>query len=667
MSDFGNCEEVRDLLSDVSRVPRDHKRKLSKWGPSYRIIHHSKQISKASGRTALCDSVLNDTFMSVPVGTEDQGSTFKRSQHDEVLHQCEDDRSELDWVIDQNLNTIRTLENISSKLSLCETAEEQRRYPWDLSQSQITALTRIYAEKVSDIFDGFRKNPLFTIEVVLQRLKQKNKEWQSARQELNLFWKEVYQRGAQKFWDGNVLLSRTSDQRLCSVRGLMSDIEAQHDGRFLPLICNIDDSEADYLQEQASSSPHGLGKGCPPTHHDIYYIMKSLEDGQRSRASARHAHHNFWATFVFPLFGVSGPAPSMPCPWIPQEGQFSPVKEAEGCREAPTRVLYATRELVLFLRLYHVVHHRLSQAKALSRRFCGRTKENVAAFVFAQYGEVANCSTLDDERAHQEPRGQYCVPVPQSGDIYSQYLQIFKDFLLGNVDDSRYEEVVRHLFGICPVAWKLCSIDVIWAALIQQLDVCIQHKLSLKVLQLFHFELSRPCQFQDEFYFEHSGRLFAHEEQCYFVSYAAGGCKSGGLRFCAVETPLFGVEYLRDKSTVAADHHQLCNSEFPTHCTFMQRNRRQARDALLRKRTADSALSTPYLPALICNAEKHSVQFLGSRQGAQFGISSAVRSFMWSHLWRKPDKDQKVRSTGFAMESCQFPSMDLTPTTPCPD
>lgn len=34
-------------------------------------------------------------------------------------------------------------------------------------------------------------------------------------------------------------------------------------------------------------------------------------------------------------------------------------------------------------------------------------------------------------------------------------------------------------------------------------------------------------------------------------------------------------------------------------------------------------------------------QLIGQQKS---GGSSAVRSFMWSHLWRKPDKDQKVRS-----------------------
>eukprot|EP00668_Euglena_longa_P015034 GGOE01019082.1.p2 GENE.GGOE01019082.1~~GGOE01019082.1.p2 ORF type:complete len:344 (+),score=62.52 GGOE01019082.1:1639-2670(+) len=285
-------------------------------------------------------------------------------------------------------------------------------------------------------------------------------------------------------------------------------------------------------------------------HRDVYYIMKSLEDGQRSKASARHVHHNFWATFVFPFFGVSGPSPSLPCPWIPPESRFCNTKEAaESPPEPSMRVLYATRELMLFLRLYQLIHHRLSQAKAMANRFRGRTKENVAAFVFTPQGEMGQCMGLDYEPADRVLKGQYCVPVPQSGDIYLQFLQLFKDFLLGNVNDSRYEEVVRQLFGISPTAWKLCSMDVVWTALMQQVDACAQNKLSIKVLQLFHFEMSRPCRFQDEFYFEHSGRLFIKEEPCFFISYTPGGCKQGGLRFCVVEPPLVGAEYMKEKVT----------------------------------------------------------------------------------------------------------------------
>ena len=46
------------------------------------------------GRTDLCDSVLNDEFVSVPIGTEDQGNTFRKTDYDEILYQCEDDRHE---------------------------------------------------------------------------------------------------------------------------------------------------------------------------------------------------------------------------------------------------------------------------------------------------------------------------------------------------------------------------------------------------------------------------------------------------------------------------------------------------------------------------------------------------------------------------------------------
>ena len=74
-------------------------------------------------------------------------------------------RCELDWVIEQNLSTIQTLDTISAKLCDCLTLEEQRRYPWDLKPSHIAALQRIYAEKGPEIFDGFRRNPLITVNI----------------------------------------------------------------------------------------------------------------------------------------------------------------------------------------------------------------------------------------------------------------------------------------------------------------------------------------------------------------------------------------------------------------------------------------------------------------------------------------------------------------------
>ncbi len=76
-----------------------------------------------SGRTELCNQVLNDTWVSAPTGSEDFGfKNLRKNQYEEMLFKCEDDRFELDLVIELNAATIRALERILKSIS--EMSEE---------------------------------------------------------------------------------------------------------------------------------------------------------------------------------------------------------------------------------------------------------------------------------------------------------------------------------------------------------------------------------------------------------------------------------------------------------------------------------------------------------------------------------------------------------------
>ena len=57
--------------------------------------------------------MLNDNWVSVPTGSEESSGAFKhmrKNEYEEKLFQCEDERFEIDMVIDSNNATIRVLE-----------------------------------------------------------------------------------------------------------------------------------------------------------------------------------------------------------------------------------------------------------------------------------------------------------------------------------------------------------------------------------------------------------------------------------------------------------------------------------------------------------------------------------------------------------------------------
>lgn len=155
-------------------------------GASYCIIPKAQEGQKCSGRTQLCKEVLNDQWVSFPTWSED--STFvssRKTQYEEYMYRCEDERFELDVVIETNASTIRVLEAVNKKLNRMG-PDEIAKFKLDdcLGGNSPTlhqrALRRIYGDKSAEIIEGLKKNPAVAVTVVLKRLKIKEDEWREA-------------------------------------------------------------------------------------------------------------------------------------------------------------------------------------------------------------------------------------------------------------------------------------------------------------------------------------------------------------------------------------------------------------------------------------------------------------------------------------------------------
>lgn len=63
---------------------------------SYRELPADVTIPTCSGRTPLCDEVLNDYFISIPIGSEDYSfKATRKNVYEENLFKCEDERFEV--------------------------------------------------------------------------------------------------------------------------------------------------------------------------------------------------------------------------------------------------------------------------------------------------------------------------------------------------------------------------------------------------------------------------------------------------------------------------------------------------------------------------------------------------------------------------------------------
>ncbi|XP_055637033.1 paired amphipathic helix protein Sin3a isoform X2 [Toxorhynchites rutilus septentrionalis] len=206
-------------------------------GASYCALPKSHENVKCSGRTNLCRDVLNDTWVSFPTWAED--STFvtsRKTQYEEFIYRCEDERFELDVVIETNSATIRVLEGVQKKLSRMS-PDEVSRFRLDdcLGGTSPTihqrALRRIYGDKAADIIQGLKKNPFVAVPVVLRRLKAKEEEWREAQKGFNKQWREQNEKYYLKSLDHQGINFKQNDIKALRSKSLFNEIETLFDER----------------------------------------------------------------------------------------------------------------------------------------------------------------------------------------------------------------------------------------------------------------------------------------------------------------------------------------------------------------------------------------------------------------------------------------------------
>lgn len=200
-------------------------------GTSYCALPKSSEPKKCSGRTQLCRSVLNDQWVSFPSWSEDSTfNTCRKTQYEEFIYRCEDERFELDVVIETNSATIRVLEGVQKKMSKMS-PDEINRFKLDdhLGGSSQTihqrALRRIYGDKAPDIIEGLKKNPNTAVPVVLRRLKAKEEEWREAQKGFNQQWREQNDKYYLKSLDHQGINFKHGDTKALRSKSLLNQIE----------------------------------------------------------------------------------------------------------------------------------------------------------------------------------------------------------------------------------------------------------------------------------------------------------------------------------------------------------------------------------------------------------------------------------------------------------
>ena len=147
----------------------------SQYGTSYRSVPRTYIPPACTGRTSLCREVLNDHCVLFPTFTDESSSVAsKKSVFEEHMYKIEDERFELDIVMEVNLSAIRALESVQLHMNALP-ADQLNHFQLDDQlggQSvviQKQAVQRIYGERANEIIDGLKRNPRVAVSIVLKR------------------------------------------------------------------------------------------------------------------------------------------------------------------------------------------------------------------------------------------------------------------------------------------------------------------------------------------------------------------------------------------------------------------------------------------------------------------------------------------------------------------
>ncbi|KAL0094572.1 Sin3 family co-repressor-domain-containing protein [Phycomyces blakesleeanus] len=315
--------------------------KTVEGSPSYRLVPKSWQNQPCSGRDQLAWEVLNDEYVSHPIwASEDDGFVAsKKSQYEEAMHRCEEERYDYNLNIEANLNTIALLEPIAKKIETMNAEEKAAmRLKPGLGGQSVTIYERIIKkvydkERGLEIIELLYTNPAHVVPILLKRLKQKDEEWKKAQREWNKIWRELDAKNFYKALDYQGINFKSNDRKAMAPKSLINEIEVKYHRQNLPQKSILGNSKS------KSKSIYQYTYPCkdPEVFKDVTRIIFSYIDRQTGfTGNDREKIRTFIRTFIPLWFHVEDVVPEGMSHYIDDVDEEDIIDEDEDAHSTNT-------------------------------------------------------------------------------------------------------------------------------------------------------------------------------------------------------------------------------------------------------------------------------------------------------------------------------------------
>lgn len=531
-------------------------------GVSYCALPNSQNDKKCSGRTALCKEVLNDTWVSFPTWSED--STFvtsRKTSYEEYIYRVEDERFELDVVIETNAATIRVLEGIQKKISRMP-PDEAARYRLDdyLGGTSQTihqrAIRRIYGDKTNDIIAGLKKNPAIAVPVVLRRLKTKEEEWRDAQKGFNKQWREQNEKYYLRSLDYQGVIFKPNDLKSLRSKYMFNEIETLFDERHE----HVEDAVTDNvvgphltfyytnkailddatnllihhvkrqtgIQKQEKSRIKQLLKHYVADlfFHPRQTLSDDEYDDDTEASNSANEHESKDDKDSIPKIKDCG-ASQKGVDALKVEVKTEPDKDADHDYKPDLAsmdqdnecytLFMANSNWYLFLRYHSVLCERLNKIHEQSQKLILEESFNKQ-------------KRRDSTSIALRFKPKQVTPVEN---YYSTFLDKVKALLDNNIENTAYEESLREMFGIH--AYVAFTLDRVVSYAVRQLQHCVTERNAIDCVELFHAEsrkngtggacITAAMRADAELAYQRKAERSLQDENCFKIYIYKNNCK----------------------------------------------------------------------------------------------------------------------------------------------
>ncbi|KAI4468542.1 sin3b-related [Holotrichia oblita] len=533
--DFLGQNEVEAVPYNVTRVERpqgDHALDIDystakRLGTSYCVIPPAQEGLKFSGRTPLCHEVLNNQWVSFPSWAEDNSFVGSRkNQYEEYMYRCEDERFELDVVIETNASTIRVLEGVNKKLNRMSADEVSRFHLDDClgGSSPILhqrALKRIYGDKAQDIIDGLKRNPSVAVPVVLRRLKAKEEEWREAQKGFNKIWREQNEKYYLKSLDYQGINFKQNDVKALRSKNLFNEIET-------------------LFEERNEQNEENAGKPIVGPHLLYHYRDRTILDDAANllihhvkrqtgiqKGEKRRIKH-ILRQFVPDLF------------FHPRQQLSDDEREEDDDKEEGDESPRSTSN--------DVKEKRTSPGKSPGRA------EGDSGFSEVDIKEdilPLHAQSTDPDEAYTLLMASnnwylflrlHVILCERLAKIYERAVALadeeaknhmVKNLLDGNMESSTYEDTLREMFGIH--AYIAFTLDKVVSYAVRQLQHCVTERTAITCMEMFQKEQKKggaggPCstahrRLHQEFAYQRTIEKAVQDENCFKIYIYKKDCR----------------------------------------------------------------------------------------------------------------------------------------------